>query len=1317
MKRYAKLFAVIMIIVSVSFAAMSCKSNKSSESSTDGQQNNITQTDPYDSVISKLTEDMKLMSDNMSGSMGEIDLGTIIDSLSFYAEGTPTDALEEEKVTVTCTDGMIAIESTDGSRSLLKLYSDGMLSISSMNGEIIEASISSFADMISSGGTATPSLDVMKLSFEKKDLVATDTEGVYTFTEEYMLEIAELMGLSADDLEEAEMTFSVDLRDYSVKGEFSITVSAEDMEEAMSIVMKTGGAKDGKMGIALTAGDSCVSIDATVTDARVDADVRIEASGTVTELELIMNKTEKDGCAEYTASAKAVSGENTVAFSALISEKGASVPGERAAELKLDVNMNGTAFGIECEVNTLKSEKNSSEYGISLKLKNGEESYELSAKVSAPCDKNIVLSDAEKIYVQRADAVYTNYDHTVKMLEEIKKNVKNAFKKDMTRMPAGVYTVDETSGVMFVSEITYVDSQYVITTRPELNTEYYSYFYTELKGNTLPKNAVSKAAADVMKLNSDAVSSIPEDFEYDVNSANFFVYKYIEENGYYIVFPFGRYQEAIWTYSEPTGETLDGMALHKYEEGKPLHNFTYNYDENCYPTAKCDDCGLEIYPKKYINSHDFGETYSHVENGETVWDHIACGRCGYTEIKMYDRNGIVQTFGLERLEKSCYSDVLTEISDYIVYDSLEGLYVIRDIFYEQNDDYNYSYDDYTVSVPNIEAETGKRIVGVVEHIRVKDGNVPYIVPSNTVLALPEGIEFLSKNALKKIRALTGVILPDSLIYIGKGAFAETTISEMVIPQNVRCLNFSFDIDSLVGLTVKAKHLPYLEIRSKNLRDLEINSTVETFGGIGSQYIKEFTVPDGVKEILEDAFANNDTIEKIVLSSTVEVISRNAFNDCAALKEIVLPNSLKQIGESAFENCDSLKTMWCLDGGELLGEVGLIRLPEALEKLGVMAFQYSGITAVEVFGECKEIGAYAFSSCSLETVFIHRGVEVLNGYAFSYTRIKSISLPESIREIGVAAFYDCKYLESVILSEGAECIREKAFVKCTALKKVSLPSTLSEVYGDIFDECGALEYSEYDKAKYVGNEKNPYVLLYTNTDKNMTYCEIHPQTRVIAEAAFQYCFNITRIIIPDSVVYIGANAFRGARNASEVTVGSGVGHIGEYGFIIDSDDALNEYENGLYIGNEGNPYMILVRVKDRTVTSFKTHPDTKIIMSHAFYSCKSLTDVTLNGKLLRISTQAFDLCEKLENIVISEGVEYLEISAFYDCKALVNVVLPKSLKVIEAKTFYGCTSLCEITYNGTVEEFKALVGDLNIITGYSLLTVHCSDGDIVVNMRL
>ena len=66
-------------------------------------------------------------------------------------------------------------------------------------------------------------------------------------------------------------------------------------------------------------------------------------------------------------------------------------------------------------------------------------------------------------------------------------------------------------------------------------------------------------------------------------------------------------------------------------------------------------------------------------------------------------------------------------------------------------------------------------------------------------------------------------------------------------------------------------------------------------------VPDFTLPDEIREIGEDAFAGTD-MRIVFIPDGCDSIGSNAFKGCANLVQIRIPDSVKTIGTGIFEGC-------------------------------------------------------------------------------------------------------------------------------------------------------------------------------------------------------------------------------------------------------------------------------------------------------------------------------------------------------------------------------------------------------------------------------
>ena len=77
---------------------------------------------------------------------------------------------------------------------------------------------------------------------------------------------------------------------------------------------------------------------------------------------------------------------------------------------------------------------------------------------------------------------------------------------------------------------------------------------------------------------------------------------------------------------------------------------------------------------------------------------------------------------------------------------------------------------------------------------------------------------------------------------------------------------------------------------------------------------------------------------------------------------------------------------------------------------------------------------------------------------------------------------------------------------------------------------------------------------------------------------------------------------------------------------------------------------------------------------AFYSCSSLSCVTIPDNLTTIGNQAFDSCTSLTSLTIPNSVTGCGYYVFNNCLSLTNVTIGNGISSIKGAMFGGCTNL-------------------------------------------
>ena len=86
---------------------------------------------------------------------------------------------------------------------------------------------------------------------------------------------------------------------------------------------------------------------------------------------------------------------------------------------------------------------------------------------------------------------------------------------------------------------------------------------------------------------------------------------------------------------------------------------------------------------------------------------------------------------------------------------------------------------------------------------------------------------------------------------------------------------------------------------------------------------------------------------------------------------------------------------------------------------------------------------------------------------------------------------------------------------------------------------------------------------------------------------------------------------------------------------------------------------------------------------AFIYCYSLTSVTIGNSVTSIGLQTFSYCTSLTSVTIGNGVTSIGVDAFFNCTSLKSIAIPDSVTSIGAYAFVGCTSLTSVTIPDSV----------------------------------
>ena len=288
-----------------------------------------------------------------------------------------------------------------------------------------------------------------------------------------------------------------------------------------------------------------------------------------------------------------------------------------------------------------------------------------------------------------------------------------------------------------------------------------------------------------------------------------------------------------------------------------------------------------------------------------------------------------------------------------------------------------------------------------------------------------------------------------------------------------------------------------------------------------------------------------------------------------------------------------------------------------------------------------------------------------------SKLATITLPEGkyLRKV-VAVDDDTIYDEAVLALSGTSKLEDLDLTEFEEARRVAFPKDGVQI-GNLLYKINENGVSVYSTNKDSVEIVIPAQIKFTNYLYKVTSIENY---------AFQCCFSLASITIPNSVTSIGNYAFGGC-SITSITIPDSVTSIGDHAF----------YECS-------------------SLTSITIPNSVTSIVDQAFLGCTSLTSINIPNSVTSIGNGAFYGCSSLISITIPSSVTSLGKHAFSHC-ALTSITIPNSVTSIGKYAFNNCKSLGVITYHGTKEQWEKTNLDKEWRTGSAVKSIHCTDGDV------
>lgn len=546
--------------------------------------------------------------------------------------------------------------------------------------------------------------------------------------------------------------------------------------------------------------------------------------------------------------------------------------------------------------------------------------------------------------------------------------------------------------------------------------------------------------------------------------------------------------------------------------------------------------------------------------------------------------------------------------------------------------------------------------------------------ANTTYENPEGSNAIVEKSSKTLVAgCKNTKIPDDVKIIGAYAFCGCSdLKSIEIPDNVSeiqvaafddCSNLTAihipaGVDKIaLGVFMGCSNLNSITIDSAN-RSYESPGNANAIIDKGTMTLLEGSnntvIPEGVKVIWQNAFAERIHLKSITIPASVTSIVRMPFSDCDSLEEIKV-----DADNAIFDSRNNCNAIIESATNTLIAGCGKTVIPEGIETIGDSAFErVKTLTHVTIPKSVTEIRGYAFERCeNLSTVNLQKGIQTIGYGAFT----ECVGLTNLIF-CGTKADW-----QAVTIDEDGREELESVLKYHELVKKEKVPATCGKDGSEEYWTCSICD-QVYLSADMTQNPQELTAPIAIPATGNHSWDNgvVTEKATTAKEGIKTYTCTVCKATKTGKIAKLKPTNSSTVKKGTKVTI-KGYKYTVKNSSEVTFTGVKNKKASKISI-----PTTVKIKNKKYKVTAMSEKSlkgvkaktiivgnNVQTIGNSAMENCKQLTKVTLGKNVKKIGKNVFKSDKKLKNITIkSTKLKSVGKNAFKGINSKVKITVPK-----------------------------------------------------------